>query len=126
MTYRADAIICEDIRVENNGKVFIIGMYTGAIAANAPTDISLTALLRFWNLPEGQHTIDVSVDLNEAEIMSAEGELNVGDQEQFSAIPLPQFHFTLKEDGELKIKAKLKDSKEFLTAATIPTQLVSA
>ena len=60
MTFKVkDALVCDEARREDNGKHFLIGVYSGDIVVPAPTTLKLCV----WMVGEKSKTEDVSVQV---------------------------------------------------------------
>lgn len=78
----ANAIFCDEIRQESNGKFFIIGIYAGDIIVNSfPAHFRISNYIIISGLSKGEHdfSVDVSmvVDGVATNIGKLEGSLNV-------------------------------------------------
>ena len=106
------AVICDDIRMENNGKELLIGVYSGTIAVHAIPSSPLP--LRCWvNLKiEGPYATKLhfrAIDHNNEEIYRSETDTKTDDEVGVGSIILGPIFFSLKDSaGHLKIEYKDK------------------
>lgn len=54
---RFDILMCDDIRVENTGKLLIIGAYIDGFVAPLPSEYFLSFLIRMSEFEVGEHKI---------------------------------------------------------------------
>ena len=67
MNYVLSTVFCDDIRLENNGKLFLIGVYQDdLIPAFLPQTIPLAIWSRLLGVPPGVFDILVRVGVNDA------------------------------------------------------------
>ena len=107
-------IVCDDIRQENNGKLFIIGVYSGDILLrDFPNTLNLAMLLH------GQATADCSIAIEvryraefaeeEPYEVKAQGEMQINNTEitnEFYA-PLPRVPIQCRGPGKLLIAYRI-------------------
>lgn len=108
------AILCDEIRQEDNGKLLVIGMYTGDILiGNFPGTLPLTILLH------GQSDADCSVPIeirftvefedDKPFTASAGGDLNIKGTAQRKEFftPLPKVPIEFRDKGRLLIDYRI-------------------
>lgn len=104
------AIVCDDVRVENNGKEILVGVYSGAITVHMIPSLPLS--LRCWiNLSiDGPCLVKLyfrATDSDDKEIFGAEIETGTNENIGLGSIPLGPILFTLRDpEGYLKIDYK--------------------
>lgn len=101
------AIFCDDIRQEINGKQILIGVYTGDLVPGAPFPhaISLAVWLRIRGLTPGDHPFEVKlVDPQGVEALAIEDKFKVGPPEPevallaFTGVPV-----RLEQVGKVRV-----------------------
>ena len=95
-----NALLCEDLRPEQNGKWTILGAFSGDIVVpSLPTNIKLTAYIEIFLNKKYRGNIHFRMLLDGAECMKISGKMegNLG----YSAIPLPQFIVGIPKPGSL-------------------------
>lgn len=104
------AVVCDDVRVENNGKEILIGVYSGAIAVHMIPSLPLP--LRCWISLEIMGPCKVrlrfrAVDHDNKEIFQAELETGTDDEIGMGSVPLGPIIYTLRDpEGSLRIDYK--------------------
>lgn len=126
------AIVCDEVRMENNGKPFLVGIYLGGINVSGPkveeTDEVYNLPIHLWIPFEatepGIANFEVKLIMpNPKHQMRAIGKVVVEKIVQATEIvPLTLGPFPLKlwENGNLEILFKHDDEEEFQTLRTIP------
>lgn len=111
------AFLCDDLRVENNGKQIFIGVYSDEVNLSAfPMQLELKLILHFKSKDIGSHKIHIAAFAEEAKIMEADGNFQVTKVGGgFAGFPLI---LSFDKPSALKIVAKIDDArkKTILTA----------
>ncbi len=115
-----DTIVCDDIRVEDNGKMIVIGIYSGDILAhdlNSP--FTLCLWVRFFGLEPGPHKNTLVISFNgdvqhrlTANTIGSEGTMSQG----FAKGVLVNFN---GEEGRLEFAIEFEDDNEIVDAGGI-------
>ena len=109
------AVVCDDVRVENNGKELLIGVYSGAITVHLLPSLPLP--LRCWvNLVmEGPCKINLqfrATDHDNIELYKSGLETGTDDEVGMGSIPLGPIIYTLRDpEGSLSIDYKEEDGE---------------
>lgn len=109
------AVVCDDVREENNGKEFLIGVYSGAIIVHMIPSPPLP--LRCWvNLAiEGPCKVNLkfrATDHDNKEIFQLGLETGTDDEVGMGSIPLGPINYTLRDhEGSLSIDYKEEDGE---------------
>ena len=126
------AIVCDEVRVENNGKPFLIGVYTGSInieAAEIPVDKDIYNFqMAIWLLLELKQIGEINVDLQiktpnaeKAILVKAKAIIDKlpmkGEIIPVSIGPLP---LKLWHDGEIEIQFRNQIDSEWETIRVLP------
>ena len=107
------AIVCDDVREENNGKEILIGVYSGTIAVQEIPSPPLP--LRCWVNLRIQSSCKVmlyfrAMDHDNKEIFQAQLKTETDDEIGMGSVPLGPIMYTLKEpEGSLRIDYKEGD-----------------
>jgi hypothetical protein len=102
-------ILCEDIRREDNGKLLVIGMYGGSVeVSEIPATLVFTILIAMNSEIQAESEIEVIMTLNEGQLSRAAGKVNFAGK-GLALLSLPPIPLSIKEEGELAIKARLDD-----------------
>lgn len=121
---RTDAIVCESIHQEVNGKFILVGVIAGVLQTDGPSFKSDYCLyVNFHGLPEGQHNIDLKLTTpekksNRTQINATIPECVMGATLQITGIP-----FNTEESGSFILSWKLSNSKKWNTLLEIPVEL---
>ncbi len=122
-------IICDDVRIENNGKAILIGIYTGTISLQS---FPSTLRLAFWLLGEvhGEGKIDFSVKVSfkpkDAEQQAFEANISpieilvtdpYAELKQDFQLALPGIGVTFQQPGTLTVDVKQPRQSEYQTIA---------
>lgn len=111
MSRALDAILCDEIRQESNGKLFAIGIYSHDIQfPEFPATAFLTIWLRFLNFPEGVHPNKLRITANEKNLHELEGEL-VSNGETVSQAFVQSIPVEFSEPGSLKVEIEFEDGE---------------
>lgn len=74
MIYSLNTVFCDDIRLENNGKLFLIGVYQDfLIPAFLPQTLGMSFWLRIGGVSQGKHDITLRAGVDN----SVQNELSV-------------------------------------------------
>lgn len=100
------ALVCDDVRRENNGKEILIGVYSGKIIVpRLPTNIVLMAWLNILVRGPTEFPLDIRIlDPNERTVMEGEVTVKLDDVQDTSSMIIPKFHLLVENEGSLKIK----------------------
>jgi len=74
------AVLCDEIRKESNGKLFLIGVYTGDIlVSDFPAQLALSALLHGFAYEKGEYLFEIRYRLafadSEKTVVQAKGKI---------------------------------------------------
>jgi hypothetical protein len=104
--YHCDVVFCDDARVENNGKLILVGVYPGNILmAHFPFTMRLSGLIRIWNLPIGHHTFTfvVSAPGGKFDINGTADVVRPGNM----GFPFGPIDITIDNKGELSVTGNI-------------------
>jgi hypothetical protein len=100
------ALLCDDVRMENNGKQIFIGVYSDDIVLNTfPVDLLLNAVVKFKANEVKSHDVVVSAFADKERIMEGKARFTlekVGSA--FAALPIP---IMIRKPCTLTIKLKI-------------------
>ena len=106
------AVVCDDIRHEDNGKDILIGVYSGIITVHALPSPSIP--LRCWLSIEAQGSGNAKLDFQVSDHKNSQifqTEINMGSDELvgYGRIPLGPILYSLKDpEGHLKFDYKVE------------------
>lgn len=117
MPIKFDAIFCDDIRREDNGKIFMIGVYPTNITLALPATLPLAVWVRFTGAKEGKNKIAFRIELPGETGIEGNGELLVNENSASGSIALPKLPCKLSREGKISIHVVLNDEPEQLAGA---------
>ncbi len=133
-------VVCDEVRMENNGKPFIVGIYLGGIIVNGtlPSDIedidNITNMDVYLWMPfeasgPGIASFEIKIMMpNPKHQLRAKAKVIIDKLPQPTEItPLVLGPFPLKlwQNGELQILFKHEDESDYQTLRTIPVTFKS-
>ena len=115
-------IVCDQVRREDSGKFFMIGVYGHNISVSSfPARFILTLVISLWaKSPVTDHPLEVQTEFEGETIHSGRGVISVKDAGA-DLIVLPGIGVQVARPGELAFKAKLGAGR-WKTITTIPIQ----
>jgi hypothetical protein len=113
------AILCDDVRIENNGKLIFIGIYQSVITVSEfPTQIMSRIVFGIDIKQPGEHIVELKIEFGQKEI--AGGTIGLeADGTGPNMLPSPAIPLRLQEAGLMRIMAKLKGQRRWLTLLNI-------
>ena len=108
-----NAILCDDHRREDNGKVILIGIYTGDIVvSNIPANILLRVWLNFRTEGTGGEDISVRIVDGESGLLTGiDGRIdNVSGEEDYISLVTPKLPLSFDEEGTIVVQWKSGES----------------
>jgi len=113
------AVVCDDVRQEQNNKHILIGVYNGSIiVAGFPAEVALAWWIQVFPTRTGKFDIEIMLESENAVIMRA----GIGFQiyaVDWSVITLPRVPLQFQGNANLQLRLKLKDEKEWTDIVTI-------
>lgn len=105
------AILCDQVRLENNNKFFIIGVYSGEIVVAAfPTVLQLSAYFEISGLPVGEHPFGLQLEGPAGEAVVIEGGLLVS-ADHPAAVYTPPMPVPCPSTGEVVISINVAGNR---------------
>lgn len=120
------AVLCDEVRTENNGKHIIIGAYGGdIILPETPVTLPLAMWINAKVLVPGRATLDVqfSMDGKEASGMKTDIQTDADDANAFVGLPLPRVPVKCSAGSTLKVRWRLGE-QDWETLVERPVKLV--
>ena len=115
-------IVCDQVRREDNGKLFMIGVYGRNITvASFPAQLMLSVVIGVWsNKPVTDHPLEVQTAFNGEKIHSGRGNVSINDTGA-DIIVLSNILVMATSPGKLEFRAKFgTDRWKIIT--TIPLE----
>jgi hypothetical protein len=117
-------VLCDDIRIEQNNKFILIGVYTGSVVVpGLPAEL----LVSWWIqiLPEKTGTFELELQLispEKAILLKAMLGFEIRELD-WSAIPLPKAPVHVQSAGELQLQMKLRTESEWTLIQTFAVKV---
>lgn len=103
------AVLCDDVRVENNGKAILIGVYSGDVAVPAtPFLLPFYVWTNFSPEGLGEIAVNFRISFQGKPVVSGRGGITVERTEDVILL-LPQFLVKGEEGGELLVEMQQED-----------------
>lgn len=116
MTASFDTIYCDDIRVENTGKLIVIGVYTTDIILGMPSNpIQLAVWVRFFGLEPGTHKNTISFKFNGELMADFSGEV-IASEESLPQAWINGIVFQFPDEGTLQSTISFEDGTEIVAS----------
>ena len=118
------AVVCDDIRREDNGKFMIIGAYAAElIVSEFPAPLVLSAFIPFEAEKKESFDLEFQVLIDGQRVYKASGRIEVvsGEPPLIDALPILRILMTLNGEGTIEFQAREKD-KEWETVRRLPVK----
>ena len=122
-------VFCDEIRAEANGKLFLIGTYTGEMnIAQLPARVTLQALIRFWPAPPAGERFVLEIRLDDEVTTKLEVDVEKADDapdsivDEAMALVTPQMNLHITQNG--KISVHFGNSEKLEEVARLPFRYV--
>ena len=116
MTASFDTIFCDDIRVENTGKLILVGVYGTDIILGLPENpIPLAIWVRFFGLNPGTHKNTISFRFNGELVADFSGEI-IATEDSIPQAWLNGVVFNFNEEGTLQSTITFDDGTEIVAS----------
>lgn len=132
MTFALDVkavLACDDVRREDNGKVFVIGMYLGNILmATMPSDISLTFLIQAHAQRRPPFKVEFRVSLKKGNQNLMEPRLvtlDIRAEGALQTLVIKGVALKITEQCSVILEMKSSDTDSWMTISTTAVDLQS-
>ena len=128
MSIKASAIFCDDIRIEQSGKLILIGVYSGAINVRDVTEVELNCLVQMSGVSKGNHSLRVLCSLVDADgdkntILNGVAELEVEEGADSGNFPIPPIRIPTERSGQVVVLEVGVDDDELSEIATLQVRV---
>ena len=108
-----NALICDDVRKEANGKDILIGVYSGNISVKkVPANIMLSAWINLQIEEPGEFNFEVRViDPSGRTIVDGKIGLKAKEKHDTASISLPKFSIMAQSMGKLKVQIRKRGGR---------------
>lgn len=111
-----NALICDDVRQEVNGKHFLIGVYSGDILVpEFPAALALSAYLEIDAPTVGEQELHIRFCGPDGPLSGIRGAIEVQDTRHALALPTPRLPVALDRECEIAVEVSF-DDKRWTTA----------
>ncbi|WP_135507511.1 DUF6941 family protein [Roseovarius aestuariivivens] len=112
MTNPLEAIFCDDIRREDNGKLLIIGAYGGNIIVNKlPVQLRLSIWIRATDLPESPSPGLIKISVNAEQVHQIDISDRAQDDTGLTQFLLIGVPIDLEAPSRITVELKIDDDK---------------
>lgn len=103
MSVSGAVVFCDDIRIENNGKHILIGVYgSDLVPENIPSSFPISLWMRLEGLPIGRAPFHLEIDLpGVEENLTIKGDGELQDNSRPALIVLHHLPFKLGSPGDI-------------------------
>ena len=117
-------ILCDEVRKEDNGKNFIIGVYPhNILIEDFPATIVLTLWIQFHAEENGPLSVEFrAIDKNKNTLTRGEGTLDIKDCKIISTITVPHMPINLTEKTEILVFQMRQKTKRWKTIKEMPVE----
>jgi len=120
----ANAIICDDIRVERNGKQLIIGVYSSDIVVpEAPALIPIMLWLQIDDVGSDTEEYDFIGTISGTEFVKGKFSVSTISSPGRATISLGQFPLNIEREGKLKFDIKPAKNGRWKNAISIDLKI---
>ena len=116
MTPKFHVLFADDIRTEMNGKLFIVGAYTGGLSAPMPSTSPLSYLIEISGLTEGKHSVKFVIELEAGGKLTFDGHADVLKADETVFITFAGAPMSYTEPGVLTVTANI-DGVDYLAGS---------
>lgn len=104
--WHAETIFCDDIRIEENGKHILIGVYgVDLVPALIPVTIQIGIWVRFWGLAEGRRKFKVRLlDPSDREAASFDGDTEIARNDAPTIFSVSGLSVGIEGTGEIVVQ----------------------
>lgn len=119
------AVLCDEVRTENNGKHIIIGAYGGdIILPETPVTLPLAVWISAKVIVSGQAKLDVQFRVNGTEASGIQTELQSEDLDAYVGLPMPRVPVKCSAGSTLQVRWRLGE-QDWETLVERSIQLVA-
>lgn len=110
-----NALVCDDMRREDNGKEILIGIYSGGVLVHRyPAALTLAIWMQFEAFKTGEIKLAFRlINEKDLEFASATGTLNVSKIENPMSLGIKNMRLQFQADNDFRFQAKEQDSDDW-------------
>jgi hypothetical protein len=119
-----NAIICEDVRIERNGKQIIIGVYSSdIIVPETPALVPIMLWLQIDDVGREPEEYEFTGSMSDTDFVTGKFSVATGADSGRATISLGQFPLTIEREGTLKFDVKPAKNGRWKTAISMDVKL---
>jgi hypothetical protein len=112
----ASVVVCDDIRVEQNNKFILIGVYTGNIVVGGfPAEIGLCWWIQFFVEELGKFELEMQLIKEDGAALLRLGAALELIEREWGVISIPKLPLQIQSDGSFKLQMKKKEDSDWAT-----------
>jgi hypothetical protein len=112
----ASVVVCDDIRVEQNNKFILIGVYTGNIVVGGfPAEIGLCWWIQFFVEELGRFDLEIQLVKDDGATLLRLGAGLELTEREWGVMSTPKLPLQIQRDGSFKLQMKKKDDSDWAT-----------
>lgn len=116
-----NAVVCEDIRVENTGKNILIGVYANDLNVTiAPAVLRIAIWLQFEGIEPQGAKFEFRSTLAGKKKFDGKVTINAPAVDDKATVSLGPFLLRIEEGGDLRVDVRFEDSKRWKTVIKMP------
>lgn len=117
-----NAIICDQVRKEDNGKHLLLGVYpTDALVSKFPATVSFVLWMQLYVDRNGEFDVEFRIQEDKKIVSSTKAAISVKDHSLPVTVALPPV--VLKIDGECTLSFQIREkNKRWKTAKELPVK----
>lgn len=117
LPFKTSAVVqCDDIRVEQNGKFILIGVYTGTVVVTGfPAELATSWWIQLFPEKIGKFEIEIQVIKDDgASVLRGLFTYEVREI-SWAVLPIPRTPINLQSTGRFKLELRLKGDDKWTT-----------
>ena len=120
----ATAIICEDVRIEENGKHIIIGVYPSDIVVpETPAHVTVVLWLQLDDVGTHGKNFEFRGLVSGKEVVRGGFTVSTSGGGERATIPLGKFPLIIEEEGDLRFDVRFADGGRWRNAIAMPVKV---
>ena len=127
MSPKANAVLCDSIHMEDNGKFILVGVISGALQTEMSSlEARLALFLNIHDISAGIHNFELEVISPDRSRSSSNFEITVSEEISGTAIQVHDIPFESTVSGLFKLNWRLGKEKKWSPLIHIPLEILTA
>ena len=124
MQINANAVVCESIHQESNGKFILVGVINGVLMTeDSSIDHEYCLFVNFYYIPEGEHSIQLKFSTPDNKSSHNTFDVVVPNELIGATVQIRQIPFKTERSGIFRMQWRLSTSKKWLSLIDVPVEL---